>query len=108
MCFTIAAEWTWVDNGPAEQCPILGAAIGLKAELQRIFGSPEPGEAGLKVVREAMEKTGARDKVREYMKCFAMEASDRIASLPQEAGACAGAAREAFHDLFRYSVERRS
>ena len=81
---------------------------GLKAELQQIFGSPEPGEAGLKFVREAMEKTGARDKVREYMKCFAMEASDRIASLPQESGSCTAAAREAFHDLFRYSVERRS
>jgi len=84
------------------------ADAGLKAELQQIFGSPEPGEAGLKFVREAMEKTGARDKVREYMKCFAMEASDRIASLPQESGSCTAAAREAFHDLFRYSVERRS
>ena len=53
-----------------------------------------------------MEKTGARAKVREYMHCFAMEASDRIASLPPQAGPCAQAAREAFRELFRYSVER--
>ena len=53
-----------------------------------------------------MEETGARAKVREYMHCFAMEASDRIAALPPQAGARAQAAREAFRDLFRYSVER--
>ena len=57
-------------------------------------------------MRAAMEETGARAKVREYMHCFAMEASDRIAALPPQAGARAQAAREAFRDLFRYSVER--
>ncbi len=77
-----------------------------RLKLESIFGSPEPGEAGLQFVREAMEQSGARAKVREYMKCFAMEASDRIGSLPPQTGACAQAARDAFHELFVYSVER--
>ena len=77
-----------------------------RMKLESVFGSPEPGEAGLRLVREAMERSGARAKVREYMKCFAMEASDRIASLPPQAGPCARAAREAFQELFVYSVER--
>ena len=77
-----------------------------RLKLESIFGCPEPGEAGLRQVREAMEKSGAREKVREYMKCFAMEASDRIVSLPPQAGSCAQAAREAFQELFVYSVER--
>ena len=78
----------------------------LRAQLEGIFGSREPGEAGLRFVRAAMEKTGARAKVRDYMHCFAMEASDRIAALPPQTGARAQAAREAFQELFRYSVER--
>ena len=78
----------------------------LRAQLKGIFGSPEPGESGLRAVREAMEQTGARAKVREYMTCFAQEASERIASLPPQAGPRAQAARDAFRDLFRYSVER--
>lgn len=78
----------------------------LRTKLEAIFGSREPGEDGLGFVREAMEATGARAKVREYMECFAMEASDRIASLPPQAGARATIAREAFRELFRYSVER--
>ena len=78
----------------------------LREEMAGIFGSREPGEEGVRRVRAAMERTGARAKVREYMKCFAMEASDRIASLPPTQGARAEAAREAFGELFRYSVER--
>ena len=78
----------------------------LRAELGTLFGSREPGEEGVRRVREAMEETGARAKVREYMNCFAMEASDRIASLPPAPGPRAEAAREAFRELFRYSVER--
>ena len=78
----------------------------LRARLGKVFGSREPGEAGLQLVRAAMEDTGARAKVREYMDCFAREAADRIASLPPQAGACAEAARAAFQELFRYSVER--
>ena len=78
----------------------------LRAQLERIFGSPAPGEAGLRAVREAMERTGARAKVREYMTCFAQEAAERIASLPPQTGPRAQAARDAFRDLFRYSVER--
>lgn len=88
----------------------LFAAAGeeMRAELGRIFGSPEPGEEGMRYVRRAMEETGARAKAGEYMKCFAMEANDRIASLPARSGACAEKAREAFGELFRYSVERKS
>lgn len=82
------------------------ADAGLRTRLESIFGSREPGAEGLEFVREAMEKTGARAKVREYMDCFARESADRIASLPPQAGACAQAAREAFRELFRYSVER--
>lgn len=78
----------------------------LRAKLERVFGCREPGADGLRLVREAMESTGARAKVREYMHCFAMEASDRIASLPPQAGERARIARETFRDLFRYSVER--
>ena len=78
----------------------------LRARLETIFGNREPGEEGLRFVREAMESTGARAKVREYMHCFALEATDRIASLPPQAGERARIAREAFRDLFRYSVER--
>lgn len=78
----------------------------LRAKLEKIFGSREPGEAGLHFVREAMERTGARTQVREYMHCFAQEASGRIASLSPQAGPCAQAARDAFTELFRYSVER--
>ena len=78
----------------------------LRAKLETFFGRPDPGEEGLRFVREAMERTGARAKVREYMHCFAMEASDRIASLPPLAGPRAQAARDAFGELFRYSVER--
>ena len=78
----------------------------LRARLNNIFGRREPGEEGLRFVREAMESTGARAKVRDYMHCFAMEATDRIASLPPQAGARARIARETFRDLFRYSVER--
>jgi geranylgeranyl diphosphate synthase type I len=82
------------------------ADADLRSQLETIFGSPQPGDTGLRTVRAAMEKTGARAKVREYMHCFAMEASDRIASLPPQAGASAQTAREAFQELFRYSVER--
>jgi geranylgeranyl diphosphate synthase, type I len=78
----------------------------LRAKLETVFGSPEPGGEGLRMVREAMETTGARAKVREYMHCFAMESSDRIASLPPQTGARAKTARDAFGELFRYSVER--
>lgn len=78
----------------------------LRAKLAAVFGSREPGDDGLRFVRAAMESTGAREKVREYMKCFAMEASDRIASLPPQAGETARIARDAFRELFRYSVER--
>jgi len=78
----------------------------LRARLEQIFGSREPREEGLQLVRVAMEQTGARARVREYMDCFAREAANRIASLPPQAGACAEAARAAFQDLFRYSVER--
>jgi geranylgeranyl diphosphate synthase type I len=78
----------------------------LRTKLEAVFGSREPGEEGLEFVRAAMERTGARAKVREYMHCFAMEASDRIASLPPQGGDCAQAAREAFRELFRYSIER--
>lgn len=78
----------------------------LRAELEQIFGRPEPGEAGLRFVRAAMETTGARKKVREYMHCFAMEATERIAGLPPASGARAAAARAAFDELFRYSLER--
>ncbi len=78
----------------------------LRARLDAVFGSPEPGEAGLGRVREAMEQTGARAKVRDYMHCFAMEASERIESLPLQDGDSARQAREAFQELFRYSVER--
>lgn len=78
----------------------------LHAKLGTIFGSREPGEEGLRFVREAMERTAARAKVREYMRCFAQEAADRIASLPPPTGACAEAAQDAFQELFRYSVER--
>ena len=80
----------------------------LRARLGGIFGSREPGADGLRVVREAMEATGARTKAREYMHCFAMEASDRIASLPPGTGPRAAAARDAFRDLFRYSEERKA
>ena len=78
----------------------------LRAKLETVFGSREPGEEGLNFVRAAMERTGARAKVREYKHCFALEASERIAGLPPPAGACAQAARDAFFELFRYSVER--
>ncbi|MGD9781578.1 MAG: polyprenyl synthetase family protein [Kiritimatiellia bacterium] len=80
----------------------------LRAKLAAVFGSREPGDEGVRFVREAMEATGARAKVREYMNCFAMEASDRIASLPPQTGLRAQSAREAFRELFRYSVERRA
>ena len=79
---------------------------GLRARLAAVFGSREPGEAGLRLVREALERTGARAKVRDYMRCFAQEAADRIANLPPQAGDCAAAARAAFQELFRYSVDR--
>jgi geranylgeranyl diphosphate synthase, type I len=82
------------------------ADADLLVKLETIFGSRDPGEDGLRFVRAAMEQTGARAKVREYMQCFAMEASARIASLPPQTGARAGAARDAFAELFRYSVER--
>ena len=82
------------------------ADADLRVELAAVFGGSDPGEQGLRFVRAAMERTGARAKVREYMSCFAQEASDRIASLPPQAGARARAAREAFCELFRYSVER--
>ena len=78
----------------------------LRAKLATVFGSRAPGEEGLNFVRAAMESTGARAKVREYMHCFALEASERIASLPPQAGSRAQAARDAFAELFRYSVER--
>ena len=78
----------------------------LKAKLDAVFGSREPGPEGLHFVREALEQTGARAKVREYMHCFAMEASERIGSLPSRGGLRAQEAREAFQELFRYSVER--
>ncbi len=78
----------------------------LRARLAEIFGSREPGEEGLQDVRAAMETTGARAKVREYMNCFAMEATDRIAGLPLGPAPHNQAARRAFDDLFRYSVER--
>lgn len=78
----------------------------LRVELDKLFGSPDPGEAGQRFVREAMEQTGARAKVHEYMKCFAMEASAHIASMSQPPGPCAAAARAAFAELFHYSVER--
>ena len=86
----------------------LAADAGLRARLDEVFGSPDPGEAGLRTVREAMESTGARAKVREYMQCFAQEASDRIASLPPREGDVARTAREAFAELFRYSVDRQA
>lgn len=79
---------------------------GMRERLAGIFGSREPGEAGLRYVRAALEATGAQAKVREYMHCFALEASERIAALPPQAGARAAAARTAFQELFRYSVER--
>jgi len=78
----------------------------LRTKLDGIFGSREPGAEGLHAVREALEATGARAKVREYMHCFALEASERIASLPAPAGRRAQDARDAFAELFRYSVER--
>ena len=78
----------------------------LRTKLDGIFGSREPGADGLRAVREALEATGARAKVREYMHCFALEASERIASLPAPAGRRAQDARDAFAELFRYSVER--
>ena len=79
---------------------------GLRARLAAVFGSREPGEAGLQLVRDALERTGARAKVREYMRCFAQEAADRIANLPPQPGDCAAEARAAFQELFRYSVDR--
>jgi geranylgeranyl diphosphate synthase type I len=82
------------------------AQAPLRAKLAGLFGNPDPGAEGLRFVREALESTGARAKVREYMQCFANEASDRIASLPPQAGERAQRAREAFQELFRYSVER--
>lgn len=82
------------------------ADAGLRAQLEQVFGSSAPGTAGLQFVREAMETTGARAKVRDYMHCFAMEASDSIASLPPGTGPRAAAAQAAFRELFRYSVER--
>ncbi len=78
----------------------------LRTKLADVFGSREPGAEGLRTVREAMEATGARAKVREYMHCFAREASERIASLPAPASRRAQDARDAFAELFRYSVER--
>ena len=78
----------------------------LRGRLESVFGCPASGLEGLRFVREAMETTGARAKVREYMHCFAQEAADRIASLPPQDGRHAKAARAAFQDLFRYSVER--
>lgn len=78
----------------------------LRGKLAAVFGRRDSGLEDLRFVREAMEKTGARAKVREYMNCFAQEAADRIASLPPQAGDCARAARAAFQELFRYSVER--
>ena len=78
----------------------------LRARLATIFGRPDPDPDGLCFVREALERTGARAQVRDYMRCFAQEAADRIAGLPPQAGERAQAARAAFHDLFRYSVER--
>ena len=84
------------------------ADAGLRARLDGVFGSSNPGESGLRLVREAMEATGAREKVCEYMRCFAMEASDRIASLPPGGGETARAARDAFAELFRYSVDRQA
>ena len=78
----------------------------LKAQLDAVFGSRDPGEAGLRFVRDSLEQTGARAKVREYMECFAREASDRIGSLPAQPGGRSQAARDAFRELFRYSVER--
>ena len=78
----------------------------LRTKLDGIFGNLEPGPEGLRAVREALEATGARAKVREYMHCFALEASERIASLPAPAGRRAQDARDAFAELFRYSVER--
>ena len=84
------------------------ADADLRAKLDAIFGSREPGAEGLGFVRMAMEQTGARAKVREYMHCFAMEASDRIASLSPQAGERAQAARAVFHELFRYSEERKA
>lgn len=82
------------------------ADADLRPKLEAVFGHPDPGEAGLRFVRAAMESTGARAKVRDYMQCFANEAADRIASLPPQAGGRAQAARTAFQELFRYSVER--
>lgn len=86
----------------------LSADDVLRARLDAVFGRPDPGAEGLRLVREAMESTGARAKVRDYMHCFAMEASDRIGSLPPQEGEHARQAREAFGELFRYSVERLS
>jgi geranylgeranyl diphosphate synthase, type I len=80
----------------------------LRARLDSVLGSPDPGAAGLQLVREAMERTGARAKVRDYMHCFAMEASERIQSLPPVEADHARQAREAFGELFRFSVERES
>ena len=79
---------------------------GLRARLAAVFGSRETGEADLRLVREALERTGARAQVRDYMRCFAQEAADRIANLPPQPGDCAAMARSAFQELFRYSVER--
>ena len=78
----------------------------LREELQQIFGSPNPGAAGQRVVREALEQTGARAKLRDTMARYAQEAADHIAGMDQPPGACAAAARTAFAELFRYSIER--
>jgi geranylgeranyl diphosphate synthase, type I len=80
----------------------------LRARLGKIFGARDPGEEGMRVVREAMEQTGARAKVQDYMRCFANEALDRIADLAPQQGEAARVAREAFGELFRYSVERQA
>jgi geranylgeranyl diphosphate synthase, type I len=84
------------------------ADSALRVQLEAVFGSRKPGAEGLRLVRAAMEATGARAKVRDYMDCFANEAADRIASLPPQAGTRAAAARQAFSELFRYSVERQA
>lgn len=82
------------------------AADPLRADLQQIFGAANLDEAGCRFVREAMEQTGARAKLRDTMTRYAQKASAHIAHMDAPPGACAAAARAVFAELTRYSIDR--
>lgn len=72
-----------------------------RADVQRLFAAPEPGDAEVTRVMNAVARCGGLDYARERADAYAALAESAIETLPPSAS------RDALRDAIAYAVERR-